>query len=363
MKSSKKNIYVTRTTLPSIKIYTRYLREIWKNNWITNHGPLTLKLEHNLKEYLGVKHLFYVNNGTVALEIAIKALGLSKEIITTPFSYVATTSSIVWTNCKPVYVDIDNKSLCINPELIEKAITKRTQAILATHVYGNPCNVEKIKALSKKYDLKIIYDASHCFGVKYKNKSILNYGDISTISFHATKLFHTAEGGALITNDDSLAHKVSYMRNFGHNGQEDFFGLGINGKNSELHAAIGLSLLPDVNKDIEKRKTISSEYDRLLKPANFQKPEIDKNVVYNYSYYPIIFDSESQLLKVRNALNKHKIYPRRYFYPSLNKLNYVGKFHVKKTEDISKRILCLPLYSGLKLSEIRKITNIIINNT
>ena len=319
-------------------------------------------LEKKLKKYLGVKHLFFVSNGTAALEIAIKALGLQKEIITTPFSYVATTSSIVWMNCEPVFADIDENSLCINPDLIQKKITKNTEAILATHVYGNPCRVEAIEKIAEKNKLKVIYDAAHCFGVKYKGTSILNYGDISTISFHATKLFHTAEGGAIITNDDELAHKISYMRNFGHKGQEEFWGLGINGKNSELHAAMGLCILPGIKKIINKRRTLTEVYDKYLKHTPLVKIMINENCEYNYSYYPVLFESEKQLLETRNVLNKNNIVPRRYFYPSLTELKYAQSSNLPVSHRASKRVLCLPLYHELTEGDVKKITELIRNS-
>jgi len=360
---NKDKIFVTKTFLPPIEHYISYVKKIWENNWITNHGPFSIELENMLKNYLTVKNLFLVSSGTVALEIAIKALGIKGEIITTPFSYVATTSSIVWTNCIPVFADIDPETLCINPELIEKLITKKTQAILATHVYGNPCDVEAIGKIAKKYNLKVIYDAAHCFGVKYKGKSILNYGDISTLSFHATKLFHTGEGGALVTKNKETAHKISYSRNFGHKGEEAFWGLGINGKISELHSVMGLCLLPYLRKNITKRKKVSAAYDKSLKGLYVKKPVTKKDVEYNYSYYPIIFSSEVKLLRVRNALNKNNIFPRRYFYPSLSKLNYVGKYNVAIAEDFSKRVLCLPLYPDLDLKTVKRIAEIISGNT
>ncbi len=216
----------------------------WERGWITNRGILVKELEEKLKEYLKVPHILATTNGTLPLQIAIKALNLKGEIITTPFSYVATTSSIVWEGCKPVFVDIHPEYLTIDEEKIEEAITENTSAILATHVFGNPCDVEKIEEIAKKYNLKVIYDAAHCFGVEYKGRSIFDYGDISTCSFHATKLFHTGEGGALFTKDEELMHKLFYHHNFGHKGQEDFYGLGINAKMSELQAAMGLAVFP-----------------------------------------------------------------------------------------------------------------------
>jgi len=355
-------ITVTKTYLPPIKEYIRLLRSIWINGQITNNGQLVQKLENELKKYLGVKHLFFVTNATIGLQIAIKALGLKKEIITTPFSYVATTSSIVWENCKPVFVDINPKTLNIDGDKIETKINENTEAILTTHVYGNPCNIEKIKEIAKKHKLKVIYDAAHTFGVRYKGKSVVSYGDISVLSFHATKIFHTVEGGAVITNNDKIAHKISYMRNFGHKGEEDFFGLGINGKNSEFHAAMGLCILPKVHKIIQKHEKISNLYDNLLIKTKVIKPKIQKQTQYNYAYYPILFPSEAKLLKVRKALNKKQIFSRRYFYPSLNKLNYVAKQSASISEKISKKVLCLPLFYYLKKKEVKQIFNIIKNN-
>jgi dTDP-4-amino-4,6-dideoxygalactose transaminase len=353
-------INVTKSYLPPQAEYNEYLIGIWQRVHLTNHGPLVVELETKLKEYLGVKHLFFLNNGTIALQIAIKALGLQGEIITTPFSYVATTSCIVWENCKPVFADIHPETYCINPTEIEKRITENTVAIMATHVYGNPCDVEAIEKIAKKYKLKVIYDAAHAFGVSYKNTSVLNYGDISTLSFHATKLFHTIEGGAIVTNDDELAHKISYMRNFGHNGAEDFWGVGINGKTSEFNAAMGLCILPKVTEIIAKRKFLSEKYDKILANLGLVKPLIDSKVFYTYSYYPIIFKSEKDLLKVKNILNASNIYPRRYFYPSLNTLNYVDNDKMPISEDISTRVLCLPLYYDLKEMEVQMIANLVV---
>jgi dTDP-4-amino-4,6-dideoxygalactose transaminase len=355
-------INVTKTYLPPLEEYTRYLQGIWQRVHLTNHGPLVLELEQKLKEYLGVKHLFFVNNGTIALQIAIKALELRGEIITTPFSYVATTSSIVWEGCKPVFVDIHPASLCIDPTLIERAITPSSTAIMATHVYGNPCDVEAIEALAIRYQLKVIYDAAHAFGTIYKETSVLNYGDVSTLSFHATKLFHTGEGGAIVTNNDELAHKIAYMRNFGHNGPEAFWGVGVNGKSSELHAAMGLCVFPKVAELIKRRKEISAAYDVLLDSTGLQRPHLQPGTCYNYAYYPLIFPTELVLLQVKDALNAQQVFPRRYFYPSLNTLNYVHKQYMPVSEDIATRVLCLPLYYDLTDQEVEMISSIIRNN-
>ncbi|MBL0309760.1 MAG: DegT/DnrJ/EryC1/StrS family aminotransferase [Bacteroidetes bacterium] len=354
-------IHVTRSFLPPIEKYQAYLQEIWQRAHLTNNGPILTELEEKLKHYFQANHFLFLNNGTSALQIAIKGLELKGEIITTPFSYVATTSSIVWENCKPVFADIDEKTLTISPTEIERCITAKTSAILATHVYGIPCHIEAIEKIAKKYNLKVVYDAAHAFGVKYKGVPLVNYGDASTLSFHATKLFHTVEGGAIITNDEQNAHRFSYMRNFGHKGQEDFWGLGINAKNSEFHAAMGLCVFPYIEEIIKKRKELSEQYDELLLSGglNIRRPEIPAETEYNYAYYPIVLENEKTLLHIRDALNAEFIYPRRYFYPSLSTLNYVKKYSVPVSEDISRRALCLPLYFELENEQVKRICQII----
>ncbi len=358
-------INITKTYLPPLEEYVKNLKKIWDSGWVTNNGQLLVELENKLKEYLGVKHLFIVTNGTMALEIAIKALDLKGEVITTPFSYVATTSSLVWEGCKPVFADIDKETLNIDSREIEKRITPETSGMMPVHVYGNICDVEKIKDISEKYNLPIIYDAAHAFGAKYNGESILKQGDISILSFHATKLFHMIEGGAVITDNDDLAHKISYLRNFGHKNQEEFFGLGINGKNSEFHAAMGLSVLSHIEEILKSRKEITELYDGLLDWGKLIKPTITQMNGYNYAYYPVIFDSEEVLLKVKNELNRKQIFPRRYFFPSLNSIEYIKEFDEQEmpiAEDISRRILCLPLYHDLKMEEIKLISEILNKN-
>jgi len=355
-------INVTKSFLPPIEEYIKHLEGIWERGHLTNHGPLVNELEEKLRNYLGVKHFFFVNNGTLAIQIAIKALELSGEVITTPFSYVATTSSLVWEHCKPVFVDIDKSKFTIDATKIEKAIGPQTRGILATHVYGLPCPVEEIQKLSAEKGLKVIYDAAHAFGVSYKGKSILNYGEISTLSFHATKLFHTVEGGGIVTNDDAIAHRISYMRNFGHKGQEDFWGLGVNGKSSEFHAAMGLCVFPYVNDIIANRKLLSETYDKYFQDlgVSLKRPTVDKDTTYNYAYYPVVFQDEAQLLMIRDSLNAAYIYPRRYFYPALHTLPYIeGKNDLPVAEEIAARVLCLPLYNDLSQEAIRRICTII----
>ena len=352
-------IPVTKPFSPPIEEYQKLLEEIWERNWFTNNGPLLNQLELELKSFLKVPHLLYVSNGTIALQIAIKALGITKKIITTPFSYVATTSSIVWEGCTPVYADIDPKTLNIDPSKIEALIDKETEAILATHCFGNPCEIDEIDRIATKYNLKVIYDAAHCFGTKYKGKSVFSFGDISTTSFHATKLYHTIEGGAVFTNNPEILRKMALMRNFGHNGPEAFEGLGINAKNSEFHAAMGLLNLNYINNVLDNRKHLTSIYDDYLKESGLIKPDVSEKSITNFSYYPILFESEEILRATKLALENREIFPRRYFYPSLSSLSYVSG-NMPISEDISKRILCLPLYYGLTDEEIRFITRIIL---
>ncbi|WP_114752675.1 DegT/DnrJ/EryC1/StrS family aminotransferase [Pleomorphovibrio marinus] len=344
-------IPVTRPFSPPIEEYHELLQGIWQRSWFTNNGPLVNDLELKLKRYLGIKHLLYLGNGTIAIQIALKALKIDKEVITTPFSYVATTSSLVWEGCTPVYVDIHPESLNIDPTKIEVAITKNTQAILATHCFGNPCDVEAIQEIADKYGLKVIYDAAHCFGTKYKGESIFRWGDISTTSFHATKLFHTVEGGAVFTKNPELLRVMAYKRNFGHKGFEDFHGVGINGKNSEFHAAMGLVNLKYIGSILERRKKQSLFYDKYLGSQEFQKVQIQHGSEFNYAYYPLRFESEAVTKKVKQSLESAEIFPRRYFYPSLGTLNYVSPPCTPIADENSARILCLPLYHDLSEME------------
>ncbi|TWO34388.1 DegT/DnrJ/EryC1/StrS family aminotransferase [Seonamhaeicola sediminis] len=340
-------INVTKTFLPPQDEYQAILKRAWGTGWVTNRGVLVQELEQKLKDYLGVANILAMTNGTLPLQIAIKALGLKGEIITTPFSYVATTSSIVWEGCTPVFVDIHPGYLTIDETKIEAAITSKTSAILATHVFGNPCAIEVIENIAKKHHLKVIYDAAHCFGVQYKGQSIFNYGDMSTCSFHATKLFHTGEGGAIVFKDDTLYNDLYYRHNFGHKGNEDFFGLGINAKMSELQAAMGLALFPHLDSILEARRFIVDFYNTQLQDTNLKFLKLRGHTNWNYSYYPIIFNNETQLLKVVKALNAADIFPRRYFYPSLDNLPYIKNQHCEISNRIGSSILCLPLYHDL----------------
>lgn len=353
-------INVTKTFLPPIEEFQSFIKDIYNRTWLTNNGPLVNELELSLKQYFDVPHLLFVNNGTIAIQLAIKTLKLNGKVITTPFSYVATTSSLIWENCIPVFVDIDSNTLNIDVTKIEEAITPDTTAILATHVFGNPCDVNAIKKIADKYNLKVIYDGAHCFGTKMHGKSVFEYGDISTTSFHATKIFHTVEGGAVFTMNAEILRLMSLYRNFGHTSPVTFEGAGINAKNSELHAAMGICNLKYVDEILCRRKEQWLHYAELLSGLNVHLISVTPGADFNYSYFPIIFKTESQLLKSMEALQLQYVYPRRYFYPSLNTLDYIQYIECPVSESVSPRILCLPLFHDLKHEEQRMIARVLL---
>lgn len=355
-------IPVTKTYFPPLKEYQNQLKRIWQNEWLTNRGELVKELEEKLKTHLNTSNITLTTNGTIPIQIALNVLAKQGEVITTPFSYVATTSAIVWEHCTPVFVDIHPEYLTIDETQIEAAITPKTTAILATHVFGNPCDVEAIEKIAKKHNLKVIYDAAHCFGVAYKGASLFNYGDVSTCSFHATKIFHTGEGGGFFCKDEELNQQLFFSHNFGHNGPADFHGVGINAKMSELQAGMGLTVLPYMNDIFNQREKVVKFYNENLDFTNLRRLKIREGTTWNYSYYPIIFKNQEKLLKVQKLLNKENIFPRRYFYPSLNKLNYVNGEKMLVSEKIASSVICLPLYCGLETQQIENICNIIIAN-
>jgi len=353
-------IPVTKPFLPKQADFKNYVSSIWARQWLTNNGPLVNELELKLQQYLELPHLLYVTNGTIALQLAIQALEVKGEVITTPFSFVATTSSIVWQGCRPVFVDINEDTLNIDPSKIEAAITPDTTAILATHVFGNPCDIEAIDRIAKKHGLKVIYDAAHCFGTKYKGKSIFAYGDVSTTSFHATKLFHTIEGGAVFTQNPDILKKMALMRNFGYSGVDTFSEVGTNAKNSEFHAAMGLCNLQHIDQILSKRKELSLHYEMRLNKIDAQFQVIQADTDFNYAYYPVIFRSEEIMLDCMKQLELVQVYCRRYFYPSLSALPYIDKINMPICDSISKRIMCLPLYHTLTSSDQDLVVRIIL---
>lgn len=362
-KGGAEMINVTKTYLPDIGKYKEYVDKIFQSGWITNNGEMVRKLEKRLKEYLGVKNIVLVSNGTLALQIAYKLLSLEGEVITTPFSFVATTSSLVWEGLKPVFVDIDSNSFCIDCKKIEEKITDKTSAIVPVHVFGNGCEVEEIERIAARHNLKVVYDAAHAFGIKYKGESILNYGDVSVLSFHATKIFHTIEGGALVINNDDLYENAKKLINFGITGPETIDGIGINAKMNEFQAAMGLCVLDDVDEIIKKRQKIYDNYmEAFTKVKHIKLQDYNSYCSRNYSYFPIVFEKEEALKNVKTKLEENNIYPRRYFYPSLSTLDYVENCKVENSVRISNCILCLPIYDGLELYQQNKIIEIVMRN-
>ncbi len=352
-------INVTKTYLPNKEKYQKYVDEIYANGWVTNNGPLVKRLEKRLAEYLGVKNIVLVANGTAALEIAYRTLDLKGYAITTPFSFVATTSSLVTNGLHPIFADIDPHTLNMDPNNIEAQITPNTSVIVPVHVFGNGCDVKAIEEIAKKHDLKVVYDAAHAFDVKYKDESILNHGDISTLSFHATKLFHTIEGGALIINDNRLVEKARYLINFGIENAEAIPELGTNAKMNEFEAAMGLCMLDEMEEVSQKRKVVYERYEKELEGL-VQFQEQNSHSTQNYAYFPIVLKDEEQTLKVQKALNENQIFPRRYFYPSLDRLSYIEpKQYSPITRDISNRVLALPMYPELDEVDQMNIISII----
>ena len=352
-------IQVTQPFMPPQEEYQKLLDGVWERKWLTNHGPLSNEFEERIKARFSQPFFNAVSNGTLALQLAYKVLGLKGEVITTPFSYVATTSSLVWEGLKPVFADINPNTLNIDPISVEEKITEKTRAIVATHVYGNPCDIDALEAIAKKYGLKLIFDAAHAFDSTYKGKSIFQYGDISTVSFHATKLFHTIEGGGIFTKDEELRSKVYYAKNFGHHGEVEFKGVGINSKLSEFNAAMGLVNLNYIEKILNKRASVYKQYEDEINSGiiNFQKT--DSKGTSNYSYCPAIFNNEHSLLKARSVLNQEGFATRRYFYPTLNTLPYVHNEECPIAEDVSRRILCLPTHYHLESKDVSRISTLI----
>ncbi|EHA14320.1 DegT/DnrJ/EryC1/StrS aminotransferase family protein [Halomonas sp. HAL1] len=359
-------IPVTKPYLPNRDKLNQYIDGIYERNWLTNNGPLVQELTRRLEEYLGVENLLLVSNGTLALQIAYRALGINEpvnekpaEAITTPFTFIATASSLKWDGIQPVFADIDSETWCLAPENIEAAITLQTRAIVPVHVFGNACDVEAIDAIAQKHSLKVIYDASHAFGVQYRGESLLKHGDAATLSFHATKLFHTGEGGAIVFKRKKDLERARKMINFGITGPETIEELGINAKMNELQAAMGLCVLDEMESNLAARNAVWTNYEHeLVGSVQLQKRSDDLS--YNSAYFPIVFETERQVLMVAELLKENAILARRYFYPSLETVGFLGgKAELPISHEIASRILCLPIYYSLKRTEQSEIIELI----
>lgn len=356
----RKPIYVTMPTLAPLEEVNELMQGIWESGIMTHNGPLVQRFEKEVCEYLNVPQMVSCCNGTIGLQMAIRALRLKGEIITTPFTFIATINSILWEGCTPVFVDIDPETLCIDPKKIEEKITYHTVGIMPVHVFGNCCDIEAIDAIAKKHHLKVIYDACHSVGVNYKGQSVFNYGDISVTSFHATKMLNTTEGGGCFTLDKELDEKLRRIRFFGFENHADIVEDGTNGKMTEVHAAVGLANLKYLDAALADRKRKYAMYkDALSKDSSLTFQKINGGC--NYSYFPVIFKDEETLLKVQARLNENHIFPRRYFYPSVNTFTKLIPYTpMPVSEDIASRILCLPLYYTLSEEDMMRIINCIV---
>lgn len=359
-------IPVTKPYFPSRKKLDKYLDGIYERRWLTNNGQLVQELTRRLEAYLGVENLLLVSNGTLALQIAYRALGVSDatpgpqpEAITTPFSFIATASSLKWDGVQPVFADIDSNTWCLNPANIEAAIRPSTRGIVPVHVFGNPCDVEAVDTIAQKHNLKVVYDASHAFGVNYKGESLLKHGDAATLSFHATKLFHTGEGGAIIFKRKEDLERAKKMINFGITGPESIEELGINAKMNELQAAMGLCVLDEFEENLEARAAVWHRYEQALSQT-LQRQAKPEGLHYNYAYFPVVFKNEDQALRVAATLKENGVLVRRYFFPSLESVECLG---VKTDHPVSKkvasRILCLPIFDQLSRKDQQNIINLI----
>ena len=361
--SDDKPIYVTSSFLPPKEDYAKLLNRIWESGVLTNNGPLVQEFEALVKDQLCLAGSpLTVTNGALGLHLILKALGGKGQVITTPFSYIATTSVPLWEGYDLVYADIDPNSLTIDPDQVEALITPDTALILATHVYGNICDVERLDEISQKYDIPVVYDAAHAYGVSYNGKSILEYGAASMVSLHATKIVHSGEGGLVYANNEELAEKIEWMRRFGHEGQNAFHGVGTNAKMSEFHAAMGLSVIPHFNEIKAKRKAVCEQYDALIDtmPKVKKAFSLRTHTDWNYAYYPVIFDSEANLLNVMKQLEENEIYPRRYFYPSLSNVGFSSDVCMPLADEYAKKVLCLPLSTAMDEHEVIRIVEFLL---
>lgn len=367
-----KPITVTSPLLPDLQQFNSLLKEIWDNRWITNNGSFHQQLENELAEFLGVPYISLFANGTIPLITALQALDITGEVITTPYSFVATSHSIRWSGLSPVFVDIDPETCNINPQKIERAITPKTTAIMPVHCYGTPCDIDAIKDIADRYGLKVIYDAAHAFAVRKDGSSILNYGDISTLSFHATKVFNTIEGGAIVCQTPEMKAKIDKLKNFGFASETEIVGIGINGKLDEVRAAFGLLNLRKVNDAIASRKKIAQKYRNALSeiPGIRCLNEIP-SVEHNYSHFPIFIEQKEFGIsrdELYNKLKDNGILSRRYFFPlitsfdSYSKLPSAAPENLPAATHIAQTVLCLPLYPDLSESQTDKIINTIITS-
>ena len=362
-------IYVTQPAMPPLDEFTGYLSQIWENKILTNNGPFHQQFEQELADYLGVKHLSVFSNGTLALMTALQALRVTGEVITTPFSFVATTHSLWWNNIKPVFVDIEPDTFTLDPEKVEAAITPQTTAIMPVHVYGNPCKLDRLQEIADTYGLRLIYDAAHVFGVNVNGNSVLNFGDLSILSFHATKVFNTIEGGAIICPDEKTKKRIDYLKNFGFAGETTVIEPGINAKMNELQSAYGLLQLKYVDEHIAKRKAVADLYrEQLRNVPGIRFLDDLPGVRHNYAYFPILVDAQ-QYGKTRDELydelKRHNIFGRRYFYPLISQFpSYRGLPSAKAanlpvSEEVASQVICLPMYPNLDLKLVRHICDII----
>ena len=351
-------IPVNKPYLPAFDKYTKYLERVYDKAWLTNNGPLVQELKIRLEEYLGVKNLLPVANGTLAMQLAYKVFNLTGNAVTTPFTFIATSSSLAWEGVQPKFADIDANSYNLCPEKTRLAIDSDTSAIVPVHVYGNPCDVDAFTELGNKHNVKVIYDAAHAFGIKVNGKSILSYGDASTLSFHATKVFHSVEGGAVIFKNSEDYERAQLMTNFGIDTRTmDIVDGGINTKMSEVHAAMGLAVLDDIDLIMEKRVALFELYKQSLAEVA-QFPQWHSNGTTNGAYMPITFESALVSERVLSHLKQKNIHARRYFSPSLNTLNEFGqRGNCLVSESLASRTLCLPLYASLLLGEVNTVVN------
>jgi len=356
---SRDPIYVTRTSLPDIKEYSELLQRMFTTRQLTNNGEFARSLEERLQTWLGVPHVAMCANGTLALQLGLHVGGLAgKEVITTPFTYAATLTSLLWEGCNVVFADIEEETCCLDPRSVASKLTPETAGVLAVHTYGNACDVEAFEQMGRAEDLLIFYDAAHAFGSIYKGRSLLDYGDIAACSTHATKIFHTGEGGFLVSHDIVDHEAFLAMRACGHFG-DSHVRPGINAKLSELHAAMGCCLLDKTPANIEARKQVSSHYDAMLPSGKLRRMHSRAGLTYNYAYYPVILETERALNQVVARLRQHNIYPRRYFFPALNTLPYLkAKQPCPIAESVSRRVLCLPLYADLEESTVETIADV-----